>query len=341
MITANQINILDETEVPFNLESGYGSDYKIDLNKSTGGLKDITEIIEDESYIIGIAKNGDVYNKNSYTHRYTRNNFITAKTGNVYSETGGSSGRPIMYKNTVPGYQTVSFERDMLALVWNERATSSSQYRPRYTGDAYCIKSITTSIITGSSYDRAVITMNAKEIDDSSYIDYEMCTIENMERNRFDTCLFLPDSHTRINLSSGEINSVLTNEAHSIIFTDIGLAGWMSQLFISTADSGATVTKIRNYILNHMPYGAILIEPQYVFALKRKNYGDMVLDWGQAGNNRKFRISSILNPTYRNPSGKYVLPGGDSSKQWIIPFSSEEEYHAAMCTKEAVTFPYH
>ena len=83
MKTAKQINILSETEVPFEVGAGFGSDYNIDLNapsvfvESSHGMDDVREVFEDDNYIVGTAKHGDIYTKNGYTHRFARNNFVT------------------------------------------------------------------------------------------------------------------------------------------------------------------------------------------------------------------------------------------------------------------------
>lgn len=340
MISAKQINILSETEVPFEVGAGFGSDYNIDLNapslyvESSHGMDDIKEVFEDDEYIVANAKYGDIYTKNGYTHRFTRNNFVTDNIGNIY--TGESESLYNMTTARMPGYMSLTFERDMLALVWNDYRESEIEDPIYYTGDAYCIKSIS-SVTKPSSYQGYLdITwyMNAKEINNSIYSNYEMCYHYGISTS-YDAYAFIPCSHSRIDTGGDGTLNPYNNEADSVICTQLGLISWIRNLFIHIGDTGSSSAKIINYISENMPYGGIISEPRRMFAIRLGQSG-----WDSWSLRPPRHLSSILNPYYEWENLRRIPPDGNAGKQWIIPFNSEEEYHAACCTKEVATFPY-
>lgn len=337
MKTAKQINILSETEVPFEVGSGFGSDYNIDLNnpslyiESSHGMDDVTEVFEDDNYIVSTAKYGDKYTKSGYTHNFTRNNFVTDEMGNIYTGESTSLDNN-MTTAEMPGYMPITFKRDMLALVWNNKSPTSMDWYTRYTGDAYCIKSISAVMEPNPSSGYSDITwyMNAKEISDDTYSNYEMGYMYSVDRTR-DFYSFTPTSHSRVNV--GGFLDMYNNEADSVICSQSELINWINTMFSRIGDTGATSTKIINYITNNMPYGGIITETRRTFLLR---YGTGGWDvWTIKGFDR---FSDYLNPT----KGSYhTTPAdGNAGKQWIIPFNSEEEYHAAWCAKQVTTFPY-
>lgn len=319
MIRAKEINILSETEVPYGTDTGFGTYYELDLN-NYGNLQDVNELIEDDDYIVGTAMYGDTYSKNGYVHRYTRNNYSVDKAGNVYSGNQGSSVGFMGYDSSMPGYKIKTFGKDVLALVFNVIGDIPQiDHWVRYTGDAYCIKSITAIQGRGN----LSIKMNAKTLGTDVYTDYDVCTLPSDEYNQ---CTFLPDSHSLLYVSN--INDVLVNEAYSLIGTQGQLELWIRNIFDRLAASGASPTAIINYIEDQMPYGGILFEPWRAFYR------------GSAGN-YYVQAHPIISRTLNPITNKYdFYPTGFMGKQWIIPFASEEEYHAAVCTKAVSYFPY-
>lgn len=337
MIHAKQINILSETEVPFEVGAGYGSNYNIDLHTSliyadsSNGLHDIKEQFEDDNYIVGAAKNGETYTKSGETHKFARNNFVTNQIGNMY--TGEYSSFDYGEStNAMPGYYPVSFKKDMLALQWNDRSPSLDEYQARYTGNAYCIKSISavaTAQPSRPGYFDITWYMYAKEIADSEYQYQEMCHHYSLSEDSVGAWAFVPTSHTLFSTDGTAILDEHINEAHSVILSQSNLLTWVRLLFTYIGETGATSTKIMNYIEENIPYGAVLASPSRNFALRWKG-GDV---WQLHDVDY---ISNVLNPIktyYHN-----LPPHSNIGKSWIIPFDSEDEFNAACCTKTVFDF---
>ena len=328
MINAKQINILSETEVPFDVESGFGSNYNIDLSPN-GSMKDVTELIEDDNYIISTAKKGDVYTKNNVTHRYSRNDFVHDEIGSKYLR----SFSPIQ-STQIPGYTTKTFERDVLALVWNTD-NDVTTFRPLYTGDAYCIKTLSISRGTYYGNDCYNVDMYAKSLTDNVYDNYNICIFTPMYQYN-NSCIFDPNSHSLLYNESGGYGYNHSSEANSIICDQTQLSTRIVDLFTHLSASGASYNNIRNYIYEQMPYGGIIIEPWSSFYVYTGGYYQSISD-----SNYNVVFSRTINPVQQSHYYGYRYPIGDGGKSWIIPFNSEEEYHAACCTKEVFTFsPY-
>lgn len=333
MINAKQINILSETEVPFGTDTGFGSNYNIDVLK-TRYYKDVTELIEDDNYIISTATNGCEYAKNNRRYKFCRNNYATDEAGSKFFQTLDPLYSAYDYtSDKIPGYVSKTFDRDILALVWNADS-DPTVLRPLYTGDAYCIKTLSISRGTYYGNDCFSVDMYAKSLIGNAYSNYNICVITRIFQNNT-SCVFLPNGLSTLYFDDGAYGGTKSNEAKSVICNKYQLISRISSLFLRLPESGASDTDIINYITDQMPYGGIIIEPwTSLYVYDGSTYNNITVGTFH------FTFSQTINPIPRHPVYPNY-PTGDGAKSWIIPFNSEEEYHAACCAKKVFTFsPY-
>lgn len=316
MITANQIIIHNETEIPYEVESSFASNYEADL------CRDITELIEDDNYIVASAKYGDRYSKSGYVHQYSKNNFVIDKVGTHYSNEQGVSHLGDT-SDGLPGYTIHEFEREVLAMIFNVRGDTSIDHWVRYTGDAFIIK----KLFTTQGHRNLSIKMNAKKLTDDTYNDYDVCTFTQASYYDYTKCAFDFSSHILTLVSN--VNNPVSNEALGLVGTKSSLMSWIRTIFRSFKDSGASPNDIIDYIEAEMPYGGILFNPWETLLCSG--------GWNTAEGayvSESVVLSRDINPITNQWD---FVPYSITAKQWIMPFNSEEEYHAVRCAKEMFT----
>lgn len=328
MIKVKKINILEEIEVPYSCDTGFGSDYDAGYhNMEDSDIVDIKELVYDDNYILGEAVYGDQYDGTAtrFDYSYSRNAYITNGIASKYNsqEHEWNPSR----NSLAPGYCNIVFEKDMLALVGNKVANDANGVS--FTGDAYCIKSIHTL-----NDNNRRITMVARSLMESDYQSYHLGTIMNTEfAFNYEYPVFFHSG------KSGEHYTVTEaawyDMAQSNILTWVELRSHILSFF----SDGAIAENIINYINENMQYGGIVLNPFLSFYYKDSVYQTLQplrrFD-NDPTNDRTtpyLQLSSVLNPeTYG--VYYYYYPRGRKALQWIIPFTSNEEAQAAFCARE-------
>lgn len=338
MKEVKKINILEETEIPYVIndtdsQPALGATYDASMHivkKDYAGhynYADVNELVYDDNYIVAEAKLGDIYQQRLYDGSrwldlsFSRNNYIVNKTGTLYSHLGRDDTDIDFNLSQFPSGSPVTFDNDMLVLTSIYDGNNVNQIT--FTGDAYCVKSIYKSNVQTETQ-TLYIDITAKKLGEDNYQNINCGRLYAFNGERLEDVYFIHEGKSNSLLSTDDSfeygASNILNQQQLINYVE-------GRLFNYTGDYNSII----NYIIEKMPYGGVMLNPFKSFAYLGLGLGWIDGDFMYASDESTIlQLSTIL---MKDAPVRFV-PIGYRSKQWIIPFISQEEYNAACCAKD-------